>query len=51
MLSHEGLAIGWMPQSNWRQPLLLSIFLAHFPLGQRYWTEIPAVPAFDNGVS
>ena len=51
MLRHEGLATSWMPQSSWRQPLLLSLFLAHFPLGQRYWTEIPSLSALSQAVS
>jgi hypothetical protein len=48
MLRHEGLATSWMPQSNWRQPLLLSLFLANFSIGERYWTELPSLKAFES---
>lgn len=43
MLRHEPQALSWLPQSSWRQPLLLTTFLAQFPLGQAYWTEVPAL--------
>lgn len=42
MLRHDGALTSWMPQSSWRQPLLLSTFLACFPLGSQYWLELPS---------
>jgi hypothetical protein len=45
MLRHEPQALSWLPQSSWRQPLLLATFLANFPLGQSYWTEVPSLEA------
>lgn len=42
MLRHDGPLTSWMPQSSWRQPLLLSTFLGCFPLGQSYWMELPS---------
>jgi hypothetical protein len=43
MLRHEPKALSWLPQSSWRQPLLLTIFLAQSRLGQSYWTQVPSL--------
>lgn len=51
MLRHDAPATSWMPQSSWRQPLLLSLFLSHYSLGQRYWTEVPSLPALSQADS
>jgi hypothetical protein len=40
---HQPQATGWIPNGAWRQPLLLRTFLAAFPLGHRYWTEVPSL--------
>lgn len=45
MLRHDPQALGWLPQSSWRQPILLTTFLSRLPLGQSYWTEVPALEA------
>lgn len=39
---HQPQAAGWIPNGAWRQPLLLRCFLVTFPLGHRYWTEVPS---------
>jgi hypothetical protein len=39
---HQPQASGWIPNGAWRQPLLLRVFLATYPLGTRYWTEVPS---------
>lgn len=46
---HQPQASGWIPSGAWRQPLLLRTFLAAFPLGTRYWTEVPSLAAFREG--
>lgn len=46
---HQQQASGWLPNGAWRQPHLLRIFLASFPLGYRYWTEVPSLAAFEAG--
>jgi hypothetical protein len=43
---HQPQASGWIPSGTWRQPLLLRTFLATFPLGTRYWTDVPSLAAF-----
>jgi hypothetical protein len=48
MLRHEPQAVSWLPQSSWRQPLLLTTFLSQFPLGQGYWTEVPALRSLEE---
>lgn len=50
MLRHDTSATHWIPPSGWRQPVLLSLYLAHFPLGPRYWTEVPSMAALDRAV-
>lgn len=45
MLRNEPEVLSWLPQSNWRQPLLLTTFLSRFPLGQTYWTKVPSLEA------
>lgn len=42
---HRPQSTGWIPNGAWRQPLLLRQFLAAFPLGHRYWTEVPSLDA------
>lgn len=42
---HQPQASGWIPSGAWRQPLLLRTFLATFPLGTRYWTDVPSLAA------
>lgn len=41
-------ALDWIPSGASRQPLVLRTFLATFPLGHRYWTEVPSLPAFET---
>lgn len=43
---HQPQASGWIPSGAWRQPLLLRTFLATFPLGTRYWTDVPSLAVF-----
>ena len=46
---HQPLASGWIPSGAWRQPLVLRTFLESFPLGTRYWTEVPSLAALTKG--
>lgn len=50
MLRHEPQALSWLPQSSWRQPIVLATFLARFPLGSRYWTELPTLEALASAI-
>lgn len=45
---HQPLASEWIPSAAWRQPLLLRTFVSAFPLGYRYWTEVPSLSAFES---
>lgn len=45
---HQPLSAEWVPSTAWRQPLLLRGFLATFPLGYRYWTEVPSATAIET---
>ena len=42
---HQPLASEWIPSTAWRQPLLLRNYLTAYPLGNRYWTEVPSLLA------
>jgi hypothetical protein len=45
---HQPHASGWIPNGAWRQPLLLRKFLEIFPVGHRYWTEVPSLASIEG---
>jgi len=49
MRRHQPQASNWVPPSSWRQPLVLRTFLANFPLGHRYWTDVPSLTGCEAG--
>lgn len=46
---HQPLSTEWIPSAALRQPLLLRTFLTTFPLGYRYWTEVPSPWGIEAG--
>lgn len=45
---HRPQSSDWIPSGVWRQPLLLRAFLAAFPMGFRYWTEVPSLEVLET---